>query len=100
MNLKIVCENIINNPTDFDVELLEKMFNDYAKYKVQEYQPDLKLIYKNDERCGSVAQKYKMTVGEIGCGNCGCSVHGALTNDHCLFCGTKYFINNDYENEM
>ena len=31
MDLKILCQNIANNPSDFDAEKLEQLFKEYAK---------------------------------------------------------------------
>jgi len=48
------------------------------------------LKYKKGENAGKIAQKYNITVGEIGCKKCGCTVNGAIEENACVWCGNKY----------
>ena len=34
MNIKILAQNIVNNPSDFTAEQIEKYFEDYAKLRL------------------------------------------------------------------
>ena len=34
MNIKILAQNIVNNPSDFTTEQIEKYFEDYAKLRL------------------------------------------------------------------
>jgi hypothetical protein len=36
MNIKILIQNIINNPSDFTAEQIEKYFEDYAELRLDE----------------------------------------------------------------
>jgi hypothetical protein len=47
--------------------------------------------YKDGANAGQIAKECGVTVGEIGCHNCGCTVHGAITEDRCASCGQHYF---------
>ena len=36
MNIKILAQNIVNNPSDFTTEQIEKYFEDYAKLRLSD----------------------------------------------------------------
>ena len=49
MNIKILAQNIVNNPSDFTAEQIEKYFEDYAELRLSaEYVIEVTL---NDRDC-------------------------------------------------
>ena len=58
MNIKILAQNIVNNPSDFTAEQIEKYFEDYAELR-------LSAVIK------SVCQKCDIEDKNIRCDECG-----------------------------
>lgn len=50
MNVKILAQNIKNNPTDFTSEQIEKSFEDYAELRLFEYQFGLNDCFKTEAK--------------------------------------------------
>ncbi len=50
MNIKVIAQNIANNPGDFSAEELEKLFEDYANFKANQNPVAIKPTKKR-ERC-------------------------------------------------
>ena len=85
------CIQFYNSDNDKDGILWEDLKEKLLKSDFQNTQPLLKLSYKNGESCGQLSKRYNVTVGEIGCRECGVSIHGMLTENYCLFCGASFF---------
>jgi hypothetical protein len=47
MNIKILTQNIVNNPSDFTIEQIEKYFEDYAELRLSAVSTDIS--YENLE---------------------------------------------------
>lgn len=50
MNVKILAQNIKNNPTDFTSEQIEKSFEDYAELRLFEYRFGLNDCFKTEAK--------------------------------------------------
>ena len=48
MNVKILAQNIVDNPKDFTAEDIEKSFEDYAKLRLFEYQFGMNNYFKTE----------------------------------------------------
>ena len=48
MNVKILAQNIANNPFEFTAEEIEKSFEDYAEFRLVEYQFGLNDCFKTE----------------------------------------------------
>lgn len=48
------------------------------------------LTYEDGQNAGDIAKTQNVTVGELGCRKCGGVVYGAITENKCAWCETKY----------
>lgn len=57
MNIKILAQNILNNPSDFTTEQIEKYFQDYAELRISDVR--LSLIAFEESKHKFLSEKYK-----------------------------------------
>lgn len=57
MNIKILAQNIVNNPSDFTTEQIEKYFEDYAKLRLSDVR--LSLIAFEESKHMFLSEKYR-----------------------------------------
>jgi len=57
MNIKILAQNIVNNPSDFTTEQIEKYFQDYAELRLSDVR--LSLIAFEESKHKFLSEKYK-----------------------------------------
>lgn len=96
--LNITNEKEINNLLACEVLLIggvrfvkESKVNDILNQWKKKHISDPKLEYDDNKTAGEVAEKHGVLVGELGCPKCGCTVHGAILENECGWCGSKYF---------
>lgn len=57
MNIKILAQNIVNNPSDFTTEQIEKYFQDYTELRLSDVR--LSLIAFEESKHKFLSEKYK-----------------------------------------
>ena len=57
MNIKILAQNIVNNPSDFTVEQIEKYFEDYVELRLSDVR--LSLIAYEESKHKFLSEKHR-----------------------------------------
>ena len=83
INIKILCQNIANNPKDFDASTLEIWFNRFAKQRFNEETTD-KVVVNGEHRSDKVALSLLDVVGSV---LCECENPSRKRNGCCRNCG-------------
>jgi len=72
MNIKILAQNIVNNPSDFTAEQIEKYFEDYAELRLSAVSDS----FVNNLTVGSLIEKLNFAIE-----------NGYITNEHTIIIG-------------